>query len=138
MRFAARIGLLRFHIEHGNSFDYGALPPLARAQLSRFWAAPRHWRSLARDMQGGAAFFHEAETLPDRRTLPLTFITASENPAPGWQVLQIDLVRSAQRGQQVVLAGATHGSIVFETKYAARVAMAIDALAASTQDARRR
>jgi pimeloyl-ACP methyl ester carboxylesterase len=114
------LGVSRLAFALGAEFDFGELPPEQRAQTKAFWSSPRRWDTMRQEAAVRLATDAQIRASGDLGNLPLAVVTAGDGSPPSWLALQADLVSLSSNSIHVIVAGATHASLVIDPE-AARV-----------------
>jgi pimeloyl-ACP methyl ester carboxylesterase len=121
----ARVGVMRITFAW-LATDLDRLPPRERAEQRAFMSSASQWGGIVRELAAWNDLTNpEARatgTLGDR---PLAVVTAGLHAGARWRALQDDLAGLSRRSEHVVVAGATHGSLVADPGHARRVVAAI-------------
>ena len=126
---SARVGLTRLV---GDLLG-GSLPARSEEQLRYDAAQASTVRSVIDEYQRGGAAAREAASLRDFGDKPLFVLTAGEHPA-SWITAQKRMTTLSTNSAHQVVDGATHGGLVAEPQYAARVTRAVLDVIASIRD----
>jgi hypothetical protein len=120
---AARLGILRACLPLFHT-DADVLPPRDGAAQRAFLASPAHWRGVAAELPSW-----RRDTSPEAATArgfgdrPLIVLTAGSHAwvPGGWARLQASTAALSTDHEQRLVAGATHGSIVNDRRYAVAI-----------------
>lgn len=97
---------------------YPGLPSHARNEERAFWSTARHARSLRNEFAELPAALDQANRLRSIGNKPLIVVTAMKEAQDGWLQLQNEMARLSSNSRHLVLADATHGSLVEDKPFA--------------------
>ncbi len=126
---AARIGLMRLLV-HLVPMDVKHLPPLERREQMAFLSNARHWVGTERELQAWLPLTNaEAAQTHGFGDRPLAVLTAGGSARWGaWSRLQAETAAQSTNSVHETEPGATHGGMLSDSIYAARVVAAVRAV----------
>jgi len=117
--------------------DADVLPPVDGAAQRAFLASPAHWRGVVAELDSWERDSSpEAAATPGFGDRPVIVLTAGSS-AGRWSGLQTATAALSTDHRQVVVPGATHGSIVNDRRYAAAITAAIREVVEAVRAGRR-
>ena len=130
--WAARLGLMRLGV-HLVPMDVKHLPPLERHEQMAFLGRSSHWTGTVREMQAWLPLTNpEAAQTRGFGDRPLAVITADHGARwGGWAALQAEIAMLSSNSARETEPGASHGGLLSDSIYAARVVNAVRAVHAA-------
>jgi pimeloyl-ACP methyl ester carboxylesterase len=127
--WAARLGLMRLLVWIV-PMDVKHLPPLERREQMAFLGRSSHWTGTVREMQAWLPLTNpEAAQTRGFGDHPLAVITADHGTKwGGWSRLQGEIATLSSNNALETVPGATHGGLLSDSVYAARVINAVHAV----------
>jgi pimeloyl-ACP methyl ester carboxylesterase len=107
-----RFGVSRLYFALGGEMDFADLPPQQHDEIAAFWSSPRHWDSQIAERLVRPDTDAQVAATGDLGGMPLAVITAGPGSSPEWLALQDDLATLSTNSVHLVVAEATHGSLV--------------------------
>ncbi|HET7224530.1 MAG TPA: alpha/beta fold hydrolase [Candidatus Eisenbacteria bacterium] len=123
----ARIGVMRAVMDWVPT-DADLLPAPARDAQRAFMSSSRQWVAIVDELRCWADCTNpEARAAGGFGNRPLAVVTAGEHAGwgGGWMRLQAETAALSTRHEQLVVPGATHGSVIADSSHAVRVVGAI-------------
>jgi pimeloyl-ACP methyl ester carboxylesterase len=117
----ARLGLGRLYAQ----FDFGGLPPQARAEVRASLATARHLRSTIDEYLHATASMQQAAALRDFADKPLVVLTAGTGSDADWTAAHDDLAALSTSSVHRVIEGAAHATLIADEHDSAATTQAI-------------
>ena len=137
----ARFGILRATNLHGRMMQSQNLPPEAQGSLEAFYNNPDHLKTMAQETRQWDIISDQVNQTKDLGNRPLTVLSANpeveSDQAPmlrAWLDLQGELADLSSEGQQQLVDGADHNSLLMNSDHARVVADAIHEVVMQGQD----
>jgi pimeloyl-ACP methyl ester carboxylesterase len=111
-----------------NASSYGDLPEPQRSQERELLSTPAHQRSVRNEFNQIRVAMGQAAELETLGDLPLVVVTAPRDHEASWFPMQDDLLDLSTNSTQVVVADATHDTLVSSEKTAAEATDVITAV----------
>ena len=123
----ARLGVIRA-VMTVLPTDADRLPEPDRSEQRAFLSSTHEWEGVAAEMvEWDARTNPQVRAVHDLGERPLRVLTAEESARifGGWSTRQMELARLSSRGIHRVIAGANHGSLISDPRFAPEVVRAI-------------
>jgi hypothetical protein len=125
LQILTRIGVGRLYFTLGGEMDFSELPEPQKSQVKAFWSSARYYEAQTVELRAGREIWADALSLGNLGSLPLLVISRGTGLDHDWTKYQNELATLSTNSIHITVDGATHGSLIFNPKYAHIVSDAI-------------